>query len=153
MYVARHVAVGIQLFTATAARIARTCAAGPPHAGKKRIKRGMFRPVAIPPPRVRGKRTLRLVIRRLRRITPAYAGKTIQLCFKHRPTRRRVSFFIDDYQFERFWNDPYPNIERLREFPCALTPDFSLYMDIPMAIKIGMCIALGLLVRRCRMPT
>ena len=26
-------------------------------------------------------------------ITPAYAGKTIQLCFKHRPTRRRVSFF------------------------------------------------------------
>ena len=71
-------------------------------------------------------------------------------------TDRRDSgflFFIDDYQFERFWNDPYPNIERLREFPCALTPDFSLYMDIPMAIKIGMCIALGLLVRRCRMPT
>ena len=55
MYVARHVAVGIQLFTATAARIARTCAAGPPHAGKKRIKRGMFRPVAIPPPARAGK--------------------------------------------------------------------------------------------------
>ena len=45
-------------------------------------------------------------------------------------------FFIDDYQFERVWNDPYPYIERLREFPCALTPDFSLYMDIPMAMKI-----------------
>jgi len=41
----------MQLFTTTAARIARTCAAGPPHAGKNRIKRGMFRPVAIPPAR------------------------------------------------------------------------------------------------------
>lgn len=47
-----------------------------------------------------------------------------------------VHFFIDDYQFERIWNDPYPYIERLREFPCALTPDFSLYMDMPMAMKI-----------------
>lgn len=47
-----------------------------------------------------------------------------------------VHFFIDDYQFERIWNAPYPYIERLREFPCALTPDFSLYMDMPMAMKI-----------------
>lgn len=119
---------------------------GPPHAGKKRIKRGMFRPVAIPP-RMQGKQVGVKAHAMNSRITPAYAGKTIQLCFKHRPTRLRVSFFIDDYQFERIWNDPYPYIERLREFPCALTPDFSLYMDIPMAIKIGMCIALGLLVR------
>ena len=69
-------------------------------------------------------------------ITPAHAGKTIQLCFKHRPTRCRGSFFIDDYQFERVWNDPYTYIERLREFPCALTSDFSLYLDMPMAMKI-----------------
>ena len=48
----------------------------------------------------------------------------------------RGSFFIDDYQFERVWNDPYTYIERLREFPCALTPDFSLYLDMPMAMKI-----------------
>ena len=47
-----------------------------------------------------------------------------------------VHFFIDDYQFERIWNDPQRNIERLRQFDCVLTPDFSLYMDMPMAMKI-----------------
>ena len=47
-----------------------------------------------------------------------------------------VHFFIDDYQFERLWNEPQLNIERLKKFQCALTPDWSLYMDMPMAVKI-----------------
>lgn len=47
-----------------------------------------------------------------------------------------VHFFIDDYQFERIWKQPYENIERLRGFSCVLTPDFSTYMDMPMAMKI-----------------
>lgn len=47
-----------------------------------------------------------------------------------------VHFFIDDYQFERVWSDPQKNIERLRNFACVLTPDFSLYLDMPMAMKI-----------------
>ena len=54
-------------------------------------------------------------------------------------TKRRdagVHFFIDDYQFERIWNDPMTYMDRLAEFPCVLTPDFSLYMDMPMAMKI-----------------
>lgn len=54
-------------------------------------------------------------------------------------TERRdagVHFFIDDYQFERIWNDPAKYISILQEFPCVLTPDFSLYMDMPMAMKI-----------------
>ena len=85
---------------------------------------------------MRGKHNPGGIYRLPPRITPAHAGKTIQLCFKHRPTRCRGSFFIDDYQFERVWNDPYTDIELLREFPCALTPDFSLYLDMPMAMKI-----------------
>ena len=40
-------------------------------------------------------------------------------------------FFIDDYQFERAWADPEGMVERLRGFDCVLTPDFSLYMDMP----------------------
>ena len=47
-----------------------------------------------------------------------------------------VHFFIDDYQFERVWNDPRTYIEKLSDFPCICTPDFSLYTDMPMAMKI-----------------
>lgn len=47
-----------------------------------------------------------------------------------------VHFFIDDYQFERVWNDPITYLSKLTEFPCMCTPDFSLYMDMPMAMKI-----------------
>lgn len=47
-----------------------------------------------------------------------------------------VHFFIDDYQFERVWSRPYVMIKRLLPFECCLTPDFSLYMDMPMAMKI-----------------
>ena len=47
-----------------------------------------------------------------------------------------VHFYIDDYQFERIWNDPHKYIEVLRDFDCVLTPDFSLYMDMPMSMKI-----------------
>lgn len=47
-----------------------------------------------------------------------------------------IHFFIDDYQFERVWNDPSTNIECLKKFQCALTPDWSLYLDMPMAMKI-----------------
>ena len=47
-----------------------------------------------------------------------------------------IHFFIDDYQFERVWNRPNENIERLKKYQCVLTPDWSLYMDMPMALKI-----------------
>ena len=47
-----------------------------------------------------------------------------------------VHFFLDDYQFERIWNEPSVYISKLMDFPCALTPDFSLYTDMPMAMKI-----------------
>lgn len=47
-----------------------------------------------------------------------------------------IHFFIDDYQFERVWNSPDENIERLRKFQCVLTPNWSLYMDMPMALKV-----------------
>ena len=47
-----------------------------------------------------------------------------------------VHFFIDDYQFERVWNDPITNIDKLRSFKCVLTPDFSLYLDMPIAMQI-----------------
>jgi len=54
------------------------------------------------------------------------------------PEDTAVHFFIDDYQFERIWNNPPVYIGMLidRGCECALSPDFSLYMDMPMAMKV-----------------
>lgn len=51
-------------------------------------------------------------------------------------TSATVHFFIDDYQFERVWNSPKKYIDLLQKFDCVCTPDFSLYMDMPLAMKI-----------------
>ena len=47
-----------------------------------------------------------------------------------------VHFYVDDYQFERIWNEPERYIQVLKEYDCVLTPDFSLYMDMPYSMKI-----------------
>ena len=47
-----------------------------------------------------------------------------------------VHFYLDDYQFERIWNRPLEYIDKLKEFDCAFTPDFSLYLDMPISMKI-----------------
>lgn len=54
-------------------------------------------------------------------------------------TKRRdagIHFYIDDYQFERIWSDPITYIDKITEFPCSLTPNFSLYTDMPLAMQI-----------------
>ena len=48
---------------------------------------------------------------------------------------RCCHFFIDDYQFERVWARPAACLECLRGFDCVLTPDFSLYLDMPDAVQ------------------
>ena len=47
-----------------------------------------------------------------------------------------IHFFIDDYQFERLWNNPRKYMNVLGQFDCCLTPDFSLYLDMPIAMQI-----------------
>lgn len=47
-----------------------------------------------------------------------------------------VHFFIDDYQFERIWNNPQQYVEKLRQYVCVATPDFSPYGDMPLATQI-----------------
>lgn len=47
-----------------------------------------------------------------------------------------IHFFIDDYQFERIWNNPQKYIEKLSKFDCVLSPDFSLYREMPIANQI-----------------
>lgn len=47
-----------------------------------------------------------------------------------------IHFYLDDYQFERLWNKPEDYIDTLKQYECILSPDFSLYMDMPMPMKI-----------------
>lgn len=47
-----------------------------------------------------------------------------------------VHFFLDDYKFEVIWNNPEPRIERLSTFRAVLSPQFSLYSEMPVAIQI-----------------
>ena len=46
-----------------------------------------------------------------------------------------VHFCIDDYQFERVWNKPQDYLELLGRFQCVVTPDFSVYRDMPIPMK------------------
>lgn len=46
-----------------------------------------------------------------------------------------MHFFLDDYQFERFWRQPQRYLDALAKCPLVLGPDFSLYTDFPAPIQ------------------
>lgn len=52
------------------------------------------------------------------------------------PEGKAVHFFIDDYQFERIWNDIDKYVEKLKQYVCVTSPDFSPYGDMPLATQI-----------------
>lgn len=45
-------------------------------------------------------------------------------------------FFLDDYRIQRVWNNPLKYVEMLRRYAFVLSPDFSLYVDYPVALSI-----------------
>lgn len=47
-----------------------------------------------------------------------------------------IHFFLDDYRFEQAWIKPEVGIERVKAAEVALTPDFSLFLDMPKAVQI-----------------
>lgn len=47
-----------------------------------------------------------------------------------------VHFYLDDYQFERVWISPKRYVKLLRQYAFALSPDFSLYTDMPIAMQV-----------------
>jgi len=56
-----------------------------------------------------------------------------------KPQNKWVHFFIDDYQFERVWNFPERYLGVLSKFEGVITPDFSMYTDMPKAQQIWNC--------------
>ena len=51
-------------------------------------------------------------------------------------TDKIVHFFLDDYKFEVLWKDPEPRVEKLKEYRAILSPQFSMYTEMPVAIQI-----------------
>ena len=46
-----------------------------------------------------------------------------------------LHFCIDDYKFERVWNEPEKYLPALKEFECVIMPDFSVYWDMPIPMR------------------
>lgn len=46
-----------------------------------------------------------------------------------------VHFYEDDAAFERIWNDPYKYLPILKRYQGIITPDFSLYRDMPLVMQ------------------
>ena len=47
-----------------------------------------------------------------------------------------VHFYIHDKEFERIWNQPNKYLEILKRYEGIITPDFSLYRDMPLSMQI-----------------
>ena len=52
------------------------------------------------------------------------------------PKRSVLHFYLDDYQFERFWNFPVRYLNYIKKFDYVITPDFSVYVNIPRSIQV-----------------
>lgn len=47
-----------------------------------------------------------------------------------------VHFFLDDYRFETVWSKPERGLSRCHSVGAALTPDFSLWTDMPLVMQL-----------------
>lgn len=72
-------------------------------------------------------------------IDPVDFSPTALLPFNYAKTTtdkaQTLHFFVDDYQFERLWANPAKYLDLVLSFEAALTPDFSLYMDMPLPMQ------------------
>lgn len=66
---------------------------------------------------------------------PKVIGFNYAVKEKH-PEDKIVHFFLDDYQFERVWNNPDRYLTVLSKFKAVLTPDFSMYTDFPFPVQL-----------------
>lgn len=50
---------------------------------------------------------------------------------------KTIHFFIHDYKFNNIYYEPAKYLKKLSRFKAVLTPDYSLYSDMPKAIQIS----------------
>ena len=56
--------------------------------------------------------------------------------YKARKGGQWMHFYTHDRQFERVWNNPERYLSMFRRFEGVITPDFSLYREMPLAMQI-----------------
>jgi hypothetical protein len=49
---------------------------------------------------------------------------------------KTIHFFVEDNKLDRYYNQPRNYLLRLAQYPHVLTPDYSLYTDMPIALQI-----------------
>ena len=49
---------------------------------------------------------------------------------------KTVHFFMHDWKFDKVYDKPDDEIEKLKQYYALLTPDFSLFTDMPLALQI-----------------
>ena len=54
---------------------------------------------------------------------------------KAKDHKQWVHFYIDDYRFERLWNNPKQYLPMLQRFDGVITPDYSIYKDMPVVMQ------------------
>lgn len=47
-----------------------------------------------------------------------------------------VHFFLDDYKFESIYNNPDNKIEQIKKFKAVLTPNFSMFIEMPIVLQL-----------------
>ena len=58
---------------------------------------------------------------------------------KYRLNDKLLHFYAEDLNFECVWTNPKNYIERFKRFAGVITPDFSMYGDLPRAYQIWNC--------------
>lgn len=53
-----------------------------------------------------------------------------------RNKHKTIHFFIHDYRFENTYSNPELVVEKLQQYYALLTPDFSLYTDMPLMLQM-----------------
>lgn len=54
----------------------------------------------------------------------------------HEPYTTALHFFLEDYRFEGVWSRPREKLKYVKSVGFALSPDFSLYRDWPLAVQV-----------------
>ena len=47
-----------------------------------------------------------------------------------------VSFYEENARFERLWNNPKKYLQKLKKFQGIISPDFSMYRDMPFCMQL-----------------
>lgn len=61
--------------------------------------------------------------------------KLITFCVGAKEKDGFCHFYIDDYRFERLWNQPERYLDALKKYKGVIGPDFSTYTDYPMPLQ------------------